>query len=679
MIENNGAGVHSVRRHIKNGMKKLLVVLFFLLPLVAKAQFNTDRLVTIGRSALYYEDYVLSIQYFNKVITVKPYMYEPWFFRAVAKYNLDDFPGAERDCDEAIERNPYVTDIYELRGLTRIRQNKFGEAIDDYNVALKYSPENRSLWYNKVLCKINRKDYDGALNDVDTILTKWKMFAKGYALQGEIFLLRKDTIDALAAFDKAMEIDPYDASVWSAKSIVTLARQEWEASDSMLTEAIRLQPKQAGLYVNRALARVNRNNLRGAMADYDTALDIDPSNFLGHYNRGLLRAQVGDDNRAITDFDFVLKMEPDNYMALYNRALLREKTGDLRGAVSDYTKVIDNYPSFWAGLQSRAACYRRLGMVAEAERDEFKVYKEQLYKRLYGTKPRLDKKKQRKRSDTDPDKYNQLVVDDGQDMVNEYSSDYRGRVQNRKASMSLLPMYSLSFEQLEDNVADNVRYDRNVADYNNSVSSSCALYVSNGTGKMEEKQSADYFAYIEKITIRIEAKPNVDTLKTLLMSRSVAYSMINDYGNAKEDLTTLLMEDSTFVLAYWQRAICQSKMNEFDASLGTDVAMRTANVLADLSAALKYSPQSEYLYYNRGNVHASRKDYDHAIKDYTAAIEFDNAFAAAYYNRGVVKILMNDIESGVADLSKAGELGLYSAYSIIKKYANQRTMQSTES
>jgi len=81
-------------------------------PLVGMAQFNTDRLVTIGRSALYYEDYVLSIQYFNKAISAKPHLYEPWYFRGVAKYYLDDYVGAENDCTQAIERNPYVVGIY---------------------------------------------------------------------------------------------------------------------------------------------------------------------------------------------------------------------------------------------------------------------------------------------------------------------------------------------------------------------------------------------------------------------------------------------------------------------------------------------------------------------------------------------------------------------------------------
>ena len=71
---------------------------FFFCPLLSFAQYNLDRVLTAGRAALYYEDYVLSIQYFNQVITAKPYLYEPWFFRGVAKFYLDDWIGAENDC-----------------------------------------------------------------------------------------------------------------------------------------------------------------------------------------------------------------------------------------------------------------------------------------------------------------------------------------------------------------------------------------------------------------------------------------------------------------------------------------------------------------------------------------------------------------------------------------------------
>ena len=39
-----------------------------LFPTLVCAQINTDRVMTIARNALYFEDYVLSIQYFNQVI-----------------------------------------------------------------------------------------------------------------------------------------------------------------------------------------------------------------------------------------------------------------------------------------------------------------------------------------------------------------------------------------------------------------------------------------------------------------------------------------------------------------------------------------------------------------------------------------------------------------------------------
>ena len=55
--------------------KFLLSLLLLLVSFSAPAQFRTDRLIDVGRSALYYEDYVLSIQYFNQVILVKPYLY----------------------------------------------------------------------------------------------------------------------------------------------------------------------------------------------------------------------------------------------------------------------------------------------------------------------------------------------------------------------------------------------------------------------------------------------------------------------------------------------------------------------------------------------------------------------------------------------------------------------------
>ena len=51
-------------------IKKILTAIL-LLPTLLYAQINTERVMTIARNALYFEDYVLSIQYFNSRETSK--------------------------------------------------------------------------------------------------------------------------------------------------------------------------------------------------------------------------------------------------------------------------------------------------------------------------------------------------------------------------------------------------------------------------------------------------------------------------------------------------------------------------------------------------------------------------------------------------------------------------------
>jgi len=645
-----------------------LFLFILLFPLAAFAQYNTDRLLAIGRSALYYEDYVLSMQYFNQAIAAKPYLYEPWFFRAIAKYNLDDFVGAEADCSEALGRNPYVVNIYELRGLTRIQQRKFSDAVSDYSRALRYDPENRNLWHNRVLCHIRNEEYAEALCELDTIIDRWKRYAPAYSMQADVHMQQKDTLAAIASLDMSLEIDPYDGQTWAARSIIALMREEWAEAEGYLDKAIHLMPKHAVSYVNRALARFNQSNLRGAMNDYDTAIDLEPNNFLGHYNRGLLRAQVGDDNRAITDFDFVLKLEPDNMIALFNRAVLLDKTGDLKGAIRDYSRVIEEFPNFWTGLEFRAAAYRKLGMNKQAEQDEFTVYKARLEKHLYGKQPRLDPKQMRKRSDEDPDKYNQLVVEDEQELEHEYQNDYRGKVQNHKVDVEFLAMFGLSFEPMQSDVRMNIAYVESHVDEMNQKLRTRTLYINNNQHALTETQSSGYFAFLDSISNAFSATHDTQHAVEQVLLRAIALSAIQNYEGAIDDLSTYLQIDSTSVLALWQRAVCQSRINQFLASEGTNIELKNANVLGDLNHALQLAPQNAYLYYNRGCLYAMRQDYARATEDFTTALTLEPRLAEAYFNRGLCAIHRKQTEAGVQDLSKAGEMGLYTAYSIIKKY-----------
>lgn len=639
--------------------------------LQTKAQYNVDRLLMGGRVALHYEDYVLSIQYFNQAISQKPYLWEPWQLRAIAKYYLEDWQGAESDATEAIQLNPYVTSLYDLRGISRIRQGHYADAITDYSKAIELDNGNQNYWYNRAACYVENKEYDTAHIQLDTIIKRWKKFASPYLMKSEAYLHQKDTAKAAEWIAKSLEVDPYNADAWRARGNIALQKQEWKDADTYLSKTIHFKPKDANSYINRALARLKLNNLRGAMSDYDTALEIAPNNFLAHYNRGLLRQQVGDDNRAIEDFNYVLELEPGNIMALFNRATLLDRTGDLRGAIRDYSLVIEKFPNFWTGLQYRAACYRRLGMTAKAEKDEFVILKAQMDKHL-GIQQRWSRSKlsaMRKLSDIDPEKYDQLVVEDETTNEHTYKSEYRGKIQNRHAEQQYLPYIALTMDRRRTGITSYTPFDNTAEKYleqlRKLLKESPQLLPS--LGGVGEGTGVSTFEKVDMLSTLIDASRNQSDITALLLLRSIAYSTAQNYQDALKDIATVLEAEPESPTALWQRAVCGAMLAEYEqTNTPMETSMRYAGVMADFNKLLSRDKDNAYILYCQGTFCARKGEYKKAIELLSKAIEIDPRLPHAYFNRGIAYINSGDMSKAKADLSKAGELGIYSAYNLIK-------------
>lgn len=644
------------------------IILLALLPMTASAQYNVDRLIMSGRVAIYYEDYVLGMRYLNQVIALKPYLYEPWQLRAIAKFNLDDYAGAEYDASKALELNPYIPLLYDLRGISRIRQSDFQGAIADYDHAVRLEPANQNYWYNRAVCRMEMKDYGRAHTELDSIVKRWSKFASPYLLKAEVYLQEKDTTKAALWIDKSLEVDRYNAEAWRVRAAIALSKSQWESADTFYSKAIHLKPKKADNYVNRAVARLRQNNLRGAMEDYDLALDLEPNNFLAHYNRGLLRLQVGDDNRAIEDFDYVLSLEPDNMMALFNRATLLDRTGNLRAAIRDYSRVIEEFPNFWTGLHYRAGCYRRLGMTAKAEMDEFRILKAQMDKHL-GKQPRWSRAKlaaMRKKSEIDPNKYDQIVVEDEPSGEREYKSEYRGKVQNNRAEAQYQPFISLSLFGYKNALTNYHPFDSAIDSVNRKLSTVQLTIATLRTQLSEEEIHRQYQA-VDTLSAIIANSQDMASTKVYVLARSVAYGIGQNYEDAMKDADVCLSADSTSALAWWQRAVCNARLADFETGTTLQTAsLRLASVNADFAMAEKYDPDNAYILYSHGTFLAHRKDYVRAIALLSKAIDIDPRLAEAYFNRGLAYINSGDKVKGNADLGRAGELGLYSAYSLIK-------------
>ncbi len=641
-------------------MKRILsfLLIFIVFSTTLFSQINTNRVMMMGRNALYYEDYVLAIQRFNSVIMAKPYLSDPYFFRGLAKFYLEDYAGAETDCTLALSRSPFNAQYYTLRALCRVNMEHYDAAIEDYKASLEQNPIEKNNWHNMVICYMEMEQYHQADSALNKMIKLWPRESSQCTMKAQVSLAMKDTVLAEKWVDKALVLDKYDGGAWSMKSAMQTKRREYEKAEKSLNNAIIQRPRLPMLYVNRALVRFHQQNIRGAMSDYDQAIEIDGSNYVAHYNRGLLRAQVGDDNNAIEDFNFVLGVEPDNMIALYNRAILLDRVGDYHGAIKDISAVIDEYPQFWTGYMQRASILRKVGDVYGAERDEYRVLKAKMEVKTGTYKVQ---KTTRKKEDRNIEDYNKMVVDDEQSQLSAYASEFRGRVQNKQTELKCLPMYTLGYYRKEHATRRYIPYSKALEDFS-----------------LQNKDSQKLLMCSEEITldsVRINMHQSRITQDIILGDASQMVMdcyIVRDFESAMSTLDSLIVSDSNISPFYrFMRAQMRTAQIEAQPINENELRIRYMEVLQDLKYCANNIPDFAYASYNMGNTYVKMKDYPSAINAYTKAIEVDNTLPEAYFNRGVAYILMKEVNKGLADLSQAGEMGLYQAYNLIKKYSQK--------
>jgi len=703
----------------KTTLKKIALFFLFQLHILSlPAQVNTDRVMAIGRNALYFEDYILSIQYFNQVIRAKPWLAEPYFYRAVAKLSLDDFKGADDDCSLCLERNPFYWRAYFLRGIARQSRELFDSAITDYTRGLELNPNDRPMMSNKAIAYIQHKDYDAAEIVLDELITAFPKYSFGYLTRGAMYIEKGDTTLALKDYDKSIEIDPYYAPCYGNRAIILYQTNRLQEALADLNEAIRLSTRESGYYINRGLVRYQLNDLRGAMADYDQVIGMDNRNLIARFNRGLLRFQVGDNNRAIEDFDVVIEVEPDNYMAYYNRALLYHETGNYPGAIHDFDVVLNQYPNFLPGYLNRSEAKRAMNDITGADRDYWKAVELDENNRR-GQKPvvvasnnngniteeeQMEEEHTREQSDKTIAKFNRLVVyDKEEEQRSRYQSEVRGRIQDRNVQIDIEPAFVLSYYEKEQEGNESIYYDQSVETFNSRMVLAWKILITNREVALTEEQIDAHFASINDYSGRIERDfKNAD----LFFGRGIDYMLVQDFSEAIDNFNQAINLNSSYTLAYFNRAVVRYKQLEYNQSLTSagshelfTMNVQTGNgiskllnnpvqgdfsniegrenrnmdyelILHDYDLVIQQNPDFVFSYFNRGNIRCFQRDYRAAILDYNESILRNPDFAEAYFNRGLARLSLGDIERGISDLSKAGELGILNAYNIIKRMTN---------
>lgn len=679
----------------------------------ANAQINTDQVMQVGRNALYFEDYMLSIQYFNQVIGAKPYLAHPYFYRALAKLNLDDYQGAIEDATTAIEHNPFITDAYELRAVAQQNLGNYEKAVADYDHVLKTLPENRGILFNKALALEDMEDYDAAGETFETLLRLHKNFDNGYIGRARLRLENGDTVGALDDVDHALKLNKNAVNAYLIRADVAInSHRDFAQALEDMNEAIKLQPKYAGFFINRAFLRHNLDDYYGAMSDYDYAIQLDPQNHVAYYNRALLLAEVRDFDKALLDLDRVIQLRGVDYRALYNRAIIRKEKRDFRGALDDIQQVIDAYPQLAAGYFLRSEIKRDMGdNTAKADFDRSMALAKQSVSKTTevadvaandapSTPPtENNNSNKRKRLTEEKNPFDDDILRDGEEpqeivaarftslltiadnasIEQEYNNkSILGRVQDRNINISVEPAFTVSYYNSPTELRPNPEYIREIDEINRSRVLRFVLQVTNNSPTLSDPdaikrhfESIEYYnSYLSTHTPRA-----ID-----YFGRAMDFMTLRNYPSAITDFTRAIELAPDFTMAYFMRAAAREQLalapaatddgseKPADPKLQREqMRIAQAEAMADIDKVIKLSPEMPIAYYNKGVMLIDRQDYTSALNALNRAIELNPSFGEAYYNRGYVYLHLGNREAGSADLRKAGELGVVPSYNLLKR------------
>jgi tetratricopeptide (TPR) repeat protein len=111
--------------------------------------------------------------------------------------------------------------------------------------------------------------------------------------------------------------------------------------------------------------------------------------------------------------------------------------------------------------------------------------------------------------------------------------------------------------------------------------------------------------------------------------------------NAEADYAQAALQEENDAGVYYDRGNMHNNKGEYEAAI------------ADYNQAIAIDPNLSYAYCNRGNAYYRKGNADQAIADYTKAIGIDPRYTLAYTNRGTMYYNRGAYEAAIADYTMA--------------------------
>lgn len=165
-------------------------------------------------------------------------------------------------------------------------------------------------------------------------------------LLGVVAAQTQDPRRAVKLIDKAIRIDPSNASAHCNKGTALQALKQWDAALACYGRAIALRPDYATAHCNQGIVLGELKRFTTALASYDRAIAVNPDLAEAYSNRGNVLAELGRPDEALESYGRAIAIHSDYAEAWFNQGNLLKKLGRFADALASYDRAIAIRPRY---------------------------------------------------------------------------------------------------------------------------------------------------------------------------------------------------------------------------------------------------------------------------------------------------------------------------------------------
>lgn len=634
-------------------LRSLLILSFICWSLVACAQVGSNY-TSQGRFELSKGRYASAIKLFNKSIELNAFNSEAVFLRGIAKYELEDFIGAEKDFGNSLELNPKNHEAFLFRGVCRSQMHNYQGAFEDYNKSIKLNDEDWRTYSNRALASLLLDRFVDVISDCNKIIGLKKETSDTYLIRGEA----KAGLDmykvAIEDFERAMKLDSTAMRPVLHRGIAYGKLEQHDDAIVDFNRAMEMDTSNALPIFHRGIVYAETGRVNDAIDDFNAVLVKYPNNAVVLFNRAMSYSDKGKTTLALDDYNEVVRLNPKNILGYFNRGILKHNKNDLNGALEDYNKAIELFPEFLDAHESRLQLLRAKGDRAAFEAAQTDLNRIRLMIAISDDEAKLEQ---------------HVKLMKATELKGEFESAPQevGKVQHQKVDVRLLPFYHISgFPETDPDI---LVYDGFKKPFYQNVGAIAF------TTYLDTKRSE---SSIRRELNLVQPNDQIGSIRT-----AVLHALLGDFKTASNALVLCERPGMEMVVCYFAQAVLAQEeldviQKEYEEKVGSlDVVdpehqthVETLLLIAESNyrKVLELDPKMTFAHFNYGHLLATAERYEEAEGHFGLAASSAGNFIEANYNRGLIRILLGKMEKGCEDMSLAGELGLTDSYNVIKRF-----------